>query len=429
MPAICTGGNNQATFSDTFMSVNWNAIDMLFVTRPIKKYLLLLLALGMVLPGGAQEIVSGGPAKLITRFGFEQLTGGVVIVRGTFDKSPDSLNFIFDTGSGGISLDSTTARQMQLELSPSDRTIRGIAGIKNVEYARNHTLNLPGLSVSGLDFHINDYELLTGVYGVKIDGIIGYSFLRRYLVTIDYDKRILSVYTPGDFKYPRGGYLLRPAITGLPMQYAYVGDNRGVFGRFYLDTGAGLNLLLSNEFVGDSSLFTAKKNRYPTVAEGLGGKKEMEMAVLKTFKLGNYKFKRVPIYLFDDEFNVTSYPQLGGLIGNDILRRFNVVINYPRSEIHLIPNSHFRDEFDYSYTGLGLYAANGTIYITDVLKNSPAEEAGLKVGDILFAVDNNLSNSMQAYRNILMQSGRRVKLLVKRQGELIQTTMIIENIK
>lgn len=397
--------------------------------RPFIVLLLLLGAFVGSTSSHAQEIVSGGPARLITRFSFEQLTGGVVIVRGTFDKHPDTLNFIFDTGSGGISLDSSTAAQLQLELSPSDRTIRGIAGVKNVEYARNHTLNLPGLSVSGLDFHINDYELLTGVYGVKIDGIIGYSFLRRYLVTVDYDKKIIAVYTPGDFKYPRGGYLLRPAITGLPMQYAYVGENRKVFGRFYLDTGAGLNLLLSNDFVGDSSLFAPKKNRYPTVAEGLGGKKEMEMVVLKSFKIGSYKFKKVPIYLFDDEFNVTSYPQLGGLIGNDILRRFNVVINYPRSEIHLLPNSHFRDEFDYSYTGLGLYSANGAIYIADVLKHSPAETAGLKVGDILFAVDNNLSNSMQTYRNILMQSGRRVKMLVKRDNEFIQTTMVIKNIK
>jgi hypothetical protein len=253
--------------------------------------------------------------------------------------------------------------------------------------------------------------------------------LRRYLVTLDYEKKMMRVYTPGDMKYPRGGHLLRPAIVGLPMQYAVVADEHSIMGRFFLDTGAGLNLLLNNAFVNDSALLPRDKRRYPTVAEGLGGKKEMEMAVLKRFKLGPYKFRKVPVYLFDDEFNVTSYPHLGGLIGNDILRRFNVILNYPKSEIHLLPNSHYRDPFDYSYTGLGLYSANGVIVVTDVLAGSPAEQAGIKVGDIVFAVDNNLSGNMQTYRNILMQSGRKIKLVMRRDQELVQTTLVIRTIK
>ena len=396
--------------------------------------ILLFLFLKPLFPAAAAQESDAGKtvskaARLVTAIPFEQLTGGVVIIRAALDNYPDTLHFILDTGSGGISLDSTTAARLQLKLTPSDRTIKGIAGIKTVDYARDHTLQLPGLSVSQLDFHINDYELLTGVYGMKIDGIIGFSFLRRYLVTLDYEKKMMRVYTPGDMKYPRGGHLLRPAIVGLPMQYAVVADEHSIMGRFFLDTGAGLNLLLNNAFVNDSALLPRDKRRYPTVAEGLGGKKEMEMAVLKRFKLGPYKFRKVPVYLFDDEFNVTSYPHLGGLIGNDILRRFNVILNYPKSEIHLLPNSHYRDPFDYSYTGLGLYSANGVIVVTDVLAGSPAEQAGIKVGDIVFAVDNNLSGNMQTYRNILMQSGRKIKLVMRRDQELVQTTLVIRTIK
>jgi PDZ domain/Aspartyl protease len=376
-----------------------------------------------------QEVFSPGPAKFLTRFGFDQLTGGVVILRAALDNYPDSLNFILDTGSGGISLDSTTTIQLKIPTVPSDRTIRGIAGLRTVNFANDHTLKLPGLEVENLNFHINDYEILTGVYGIKIDGIIGFSFLRRYMVKINYDKKEIEIFKPGDIKYPRGGYLLKPSIAGLPMQYAEVRDNTAVVGRFYLDTGAGLCLLFSNEFVSDSSIFKSGKRRYPTVAEGLGGKTNMDLAVLKNFKLGKYSFRNVPIYLFDDDYNVTSYPHLGGLIGNDILRRFNVIINYPRSEIHLLPNAHFRDPFDYSYTGLGLYQVNGRIEVTDVLEKSPADQAGLKVGDILVAVDNNLSNSMQAYKNILMDAGRKIRLVIRRDDELMQKTMFIDHIK
>ncbi|HEY6955739.1 MAG TPA: signaling protein, partial [Flavisolibacter sp.] len=44
------------------------------------------------------------PSRFLTKFSFLQMTGGVIIMRGLFDKFPDTLNFILDTGSGGISL-------------------------------------------------------------------------------------------------------------------------------------------------------------------------------------------------------------------------------------------------------------------------------------------------------------------------------------
>jgi hypothetical protein len=376
-----------------------------------------------------QELFTLGPAKLLSRFPFEQLTGGVVIIKATLDNYKDSLNFILDTGSGGISLDSATTEKLGLTTIPSDRTIRGIAGVKKVDFTNGHTLNLPGLAVKDMNFHINDYEILTGVYGLKIDGIIGYSLLRHYIVTLNYDDRIMSVFSPGDMRYPRGGYLLKPSISGLPMQYAEISDANDVLGRFYLDTGAGLNLLLSNDFVEDSSIFSSGKRKFPTIAEGLGGKKEMEMVVLKKFKLGNYRFTNVPIFLFDDEFNVTSYPHLGGLIGNDILRRFNVIINYPRSEFHLLPNTHYREPFDYSYTGLGLYYSNGTIVVTDVIPKSPANVAGIQVGDVVVAVGNSFSNSMQQYRTQLQQTGSKIKLVLTRNNELFETSLEIKSIK
>jgi hypothetical protein len=88
----------------------------------------------------------------------------------------------------------------------------------------DHTLKLPGLETPHLDFHINDYELLTSVYGVRIDGIVGYSFFRRYIVRFDYDNQMIEVYSPGTYKYPRGGHLLKPNFSTLPLQQAVVDD-------------------------------------------------------------------------------------------------------------------------------------------------------------------------------------------------------------
>jgi len=55
----------------------------------------------------------------------------------------------------------------------------------------------------------------------------------------------------------------------------------------------------------------------------------MTLTVIKEIRVGPYKFRQVPVHIFDDEFNVTSYPLMGGIIGNDLLRRFNMIINYP----------------------------------------------------------------------------------------------------
>ena len=100
---------------------------------------------------------------------------GIIIVHATLDNYKDTLNFVLDTGSGGISIDSTTSVYLGLT-KMSDRTVRGIAGMKTVEFSYNHTLHMPGITVENLDFHINDYDILTSAYGMRIDGIIGYSF-------------------------------------------------------------------------------------------------------------------------------------------------------------------------------------------------------------------------------------------------------------
>src|SRR5471030_891519 len=86
----------------------------------------------LAVAGNAQEEFVPPQAKLLARFPFTQLSGGIMIVKAQLDNYPDSLNFVFDTGSGGISLDSTTAYYLKLNFVKTEKTIRGIAGIKTV---------------------------------------------------------------------------------------------------------------------------------------------------------------------------------------------------------------------------------------------------------------------------------------------------------
>lgn len=378
---------------------------------------------------GAQETFVQPAAKLLTTFPFTVFTGGVILLKARLDNFPDSLNFILDTGSGGISLDSLTCLRLRLTPQPSDRTILGIAGVRQVKFLYNETLRLPGLTVDSLNFHVNDYDILTSVYGEKIDGIIGYSFFSRYIVQINYDSLRISVYSKGSFRYPKGGYLIRPVIASLPILESRISDAQRLTSRFYFDTGAGLCALLSSDFVTDSSVLDSRKKGYYTQAQGLGGKATMRLTTLRDVRIGPFRFRKVPTYVFDDQYNVTSYPNLAGLIGNDILRRFNVVLNYDRRIIYMTPNSHYRESFDYSYTGLGIYWIDGEVRVGDIMKDSPAEKAGLKEDDVVLAVGNNFSNNIQAYKNLLQTPGEKVKLIVKRNGELLQMFLKVKSIK
>lgn len=364
---------------------------------------------------------------LVARFPFKVLDGGVIIINGTIDPYPDSLTFILDTGSGGISLDSSTVAQLGIPVVPSEITLRGIGSTKKLNYAYDKTLHLPHFDIEHLDFHINDYELLTSANGVKIDGIIGFSLLRRYIVYIDHDNNLLEFYETGEIKYPKRGYLMHPQIKGIPIFEAHLEDENNRSGNFYFDTGAGLCILMSEQYETDSAILPKNRPIFLTQAEGIG-KKTMQITTVKKIKIGPYKFTKVPSHVFDDEYNVTYYPKTGGLIGNDLLRRFNMILNYRDSSIHLQPNTHFSDPFDYSYTGLSLYSIAGKVVIEEVMKNSPGEKAGFLPGDVIISIDNDFSNNIQSFKNTLKISGTKLKIIVSRGNDLFVLFLPIRNI-
>jgi hypothetical protein len=376
----------------------------------------------------AQEEFIEPPSKYLTSIPFTQLTGGIVIIQARFGNFPDTLNFILDTGSSGISLDSTTAAYLQLNPVPTERTIRGIAGIRKVSFLYDQHLILPGLTIDSLDFHINNYGILTAVYGERIDGIIGYSVLNRYIIKLDYDSMKISFHSRGTIRYPRGGYLLKPVVNQLVAQSLKVRDEKSIVTRFLYDMGAGLCMLLSKDFIEDSVFINKRKKHWIKEGEGLGGKIDMELTVIKEVKLGPYKFRNVPVYIFDDVNNVTSYPYMGGLIGNDILRRFNVIINYANNDFYITPNSHYSETFDYSYSGVELYLIQGLILVGDVAKGSPAEAAGLKEGDQVIAVNRNFSQNLNQYKIAMQTPNDKIKIIYRRDGNINEVEFKVKSI-
>ena len=75
-----------------------------------------------------------------------------------------------------------------------------------------------------------------------------------------------------------------------------------------------------------------------------------------------------------------------------------------------------------------MYIIDGAITVTEIMKKSPAEDAGFKEGDIVIGVENNLSGNIQTYKTLLQNAGSRIKVLINRKGELMILNIRVKNI-
>ena len=93
-----------------------------------------------------------------------------------------------------------------------------------------------------------------------------------------------------------------------------------------------------------------------------------------------------------------------------------------------MPNSHYQEGFDYSYSGVELYYIDGKIILGDVAKGSPAEAAGLKEGDEVIGINNVLGRNLQAFKAALQVQGEKIKMIVSRDGDLMEFNFKIKSI-
>ena len=108
--------------------------------------------------------------------------------------------------------------------------------------------------------------------------------------------------------------------------------------------------------------------------------------------LGKYSFNNM-ICAFPDYKDVAAkIPTINrnGNLGNETLRRFNVVFDYSRETIYLKPNYAFREPYEHDMSGLEITTDGDNfegIIIVRVEPNSSAEKLGLKPGDRILSVN------------------------------------------
>jgi predicted aspartyl protease len=101
--------------------------------------------------------------------------------------------FAIDTGTSTTAISPELALEFGLSVAPIPPVTTGSSSI-NVSAGQVDSLAIDGVSIPNVAVIVGDFlAMLSQVLGVKLDGIIGYNFLKEFKVVLDYPGGILRL--------------------------------------------------------------------------------------------------------------------------------------------------------------------------------------------------------------------------------------------
>jgi hypothetical protein len=371
------------------------------------------------------EFVTGQSALNIPfEFEFNQ-----IVLRVRVNNSAP-LRFMFDTGAG-ISLLSTR-KAADLKLKQVD-TVKatGVGGSLEGSLANGVSLSVPGVAVLNQRLALLPLDV-PFCEGKDIEGIIGYDFIKEFVVEIDYETRTLSLFDPSNYRYKGHGKEFPLILKGTPRVHAHIAlpGRPAIEGLFEIDTGSDGVLTINSPFVNRQKLVSALTAQVANLDRGLGGESKRIDARLGYLQLGSFKINAPLVGLSIDSVGAMAAADNDGPIGNEIMRRFKVTIDYSRQRMMLEPNSHFSDPFESDMSGISIDAEGldcRIFKVADVSEKSPAAQAGIVAGDEIVAIDGKPATQFTSDRieKLLMQDGAKVSLNLRRQGKVRVVTITL----
>ncbi len=266
-----------------------------------------------------------------------RLAGGAqpLILLPTRVNGAGPFDFILDTGAGTSLLSAALAQQLKIKILGTKEG-QSAGGKISVSLAKVDSFALGQAKIEDVEVGIVDLGHISKTIGTKIDGDVGYNFLKHFRVTIDYQtgnvrfddpKRIESFGKSAKTEVP-----LRLASPAKPLVLVDVSVNgRGPF-QFAIDTGTSTTAIA------------------PEVAQQLGiegspigplttGGSQVNVTAgnLKSFQVGGARIDDL-VVVVADFFAMLSQAvgtKLDGIVGYNFLRNFRVVIDYPSEKFRL----------------------------------------------------------------------------------------------
>ena len=263
-----------------------------------------------------------------------ELSQGMVIVPVSIGGSAP-LRFVLDSGSTRTLIDREVAASLGLKEGDAGSLQGAGAGRIPTHSLHDVDLRMPGLETRGYDCFTADLKPLEQSTGTRVDGILGYGFLARFAITVDFEGKEMTVELPT-------AYHARPGFEELPLeihdQWAFVKGELVFPGTvtvqdsFFIDLG-------SSDAVDHPIVKTLQSRRTSASGVGLGTPVEGAVAEATSFRMGSFTMKD-PTVACCGATDATSR-----MIGTDVLRRFTVTFDYPASRLFLKPNRSLHAPF------------------------------------------------------------------------------------
>jgi hypothetical protein len=326
--------------------------------------------------------------------------------------------FILDTGANTAALDIAVAEELGLKPEGAGATQGVGSNYVQMKLIKNVRFDLPGLEFHDDEIIALDYRPNFAFQGRETDGIFSYDFLKRFIVTIDYQQRLLTVADPNADSISNGMENIGE-IFPLTFQHGlpYVEATITVPGvppqmtTFLVDVGSG-------DTVDWPKLGASKGKLLETVSGvGLGHNEQRGFTGRGTLRLGKFEFKDIPIHCCGGN-------ELGNhLIGGDLLRRFTVTLDFSHQRMALRPNQDLSKPFRFDCSGLTLRQESDSRWyrINTVIPGTPAAEIGLRPDELIKSANGiRAANwTLEALEDALSEPGQQFDLLIANptQGE------------
>jgi hypothetical protein len=404
--------------------------------------LLLLFQFGTTLNVSAQNgfTIPGGMRHIEIPFDY---VNNFIILDIAFN-GPLPLKFIYDTGAEHTIL---TKREIsdflhvqynrEFRVRGSDLKTEMIAYL-----ARNIKLQILNKDIFAPREDIlvlqEDYFRFEEYAGIEVHGILAGRVFSKYIVKINYQRRIITLYERGAAKLKSEGFEATPIEVYRNKLYlsttAQLRADSTATVKLLLDTGAGLPLML---FTNTHPLIQPSANAIPSnIGMGLGGYLEGYVGRMPQLDLARFTQKNILTYYqaVDTSQDLGYLNGRNGLIGNSILNRFQIAIDYQGAMLWLKPTRRFQDVFVYDRSGINLIAAGPHLNyfsVLNVLPGSPADEAGIHAGDRLLRIGwmpagvRSLSD-LQAM--LQKRPGKKVKIVLKRDGKVLKKWIVLRDL-
>jgi hypothetical protein len=339
------------------------------------------------------------------------------------------IGFILDTGADQNVINSTRLEEFGLKTYAKTMTSGG-GNSAEYTYAYGATFTLPGVELRNQHVSAIDQTGLERALGVKFGGLLGYDFISRFVIEIDYQNQMIALHDPKTWKYSGTGVMV-PVIfdNGIPHAYGSIGvpTKPDIPAYFVVDFGASETATLTSPFVKSNDLARlAQTNATVNRPAGLESQFFAQNNVrgnLQRLTIGHLTVNNVPVNMSVNTKGAYASTNFSGTVGETTYSRYHCYLDYSNYRIILEPtpeaNKPFPERETYGLTLLASGADLHTYTVAAVRPGSPAEADGFQKGDVILSEDGKNASqfTLRELRDSLSHAGQHHAFEVQRSGE------------